>query len=170
VREVLSKTFGLRTFKHNQLQAIKSILLNHDTFVLMPTGGGKSLCYQLPAEVLGGVTVVVSPLVSLILDQVTKLNRLGISADHLSGEDCDRQQNIYSQMRSSQPGPTLLYVTPKKLANSGNLTSVLSSLFSASHSGYFRPDYKKLSSLRKNFPQVPFIALTATATPRVRSK
>lgn len=129
VREVLSKTFGLRTFRPNQLPAINSILLNHDTFVLMPTGGGKSLCYQLPASVMGGVTVVVSPLVSLILDQVTKLNGLGISADHLSGEDYYRQQNIFSKMRSNQPGPTLLYVTPEKLSNSNNLTSVLTSLY-----------------------------------------
>ena len=129
VREVLSKTFGLRTFRPNQLPAINSILLNHDTFVLMPTGGGKSLCYQLPASVMGGVTVVVSPLVSLILDQVTKLNGLGISADHLSGEDYYRQQNIFGKMRSNQPGPTLLYVTPEKLSNSNNLTSVLTSLY-----------------------------------------
>ena len=129
VREVLSKTFGLRTFRPNQLAAINGVLLGHDTFVLMPTGGGKSLCYQLPASVKGGVTVVVSPLVSLIQDQVTKLNGLGITADHMSGEDYGRQQTIYSKMRSSQPGPTLLYVTPEKLSNSNKLTDALRSLY-----------------------------------------
>ena len=89
----------------------------------------KSLCYQLPASVKGGVTVVVSPLVSLIQDQVTKLNGLGITADHMSGEDYGRQQTIYSKMRSSQPGPTLLYVTPEKLSNSNKLTDALRSLY-----------------------------------------
>ena len=129
VREKLKHTFGLRSFRPNQLAAINSILLGHDTFVLMPTGGGKSLCYQLPAVLRGGVTVVVSPLVSLIQDQVTKLTGLGILADHMSGEDYGRQQRIYSLMRSNNCGPTLLYVTPEKLSNSGALMSALGSLF-----------------------------------------
>ena len=130
MREKLKQTFGLRSFRPNQLAAINSILLGHDTFVLMPTGGGKSLCYQLPAVLRGGVTVVVSPLVSLIQDQVTKLTGLGIAADHMSGEDYGRQQRIYSMMRSTTHcGPTLLYVTPEKLSNSGALMSALGSLY-----------------------------------------
>ena len=132
VRKVLKETFGLRTFRPNQQPAITSVLLGHDTFVLMPTGGGKSLCYQLPASVLGGVTVVVSPLVSLIQDQVTKLSGLGITADHLTGEDYSRQSAIYTNLRSIQPGPTLLYVTPEKLSNSSGLMGALTSLYNRS--------------------------------------
>lgn len=172
VRRTLVDRFGLRTFRPNQLQAVNSALLGKDTFVLMPTGGGKSLCYQLPAAVSGGVTVVISPLLSLIHDQVTKLSGMNISAGHLSGDDYDMQRFIYAQMRGNEPGPTLLYVTPEKISNSTQLLDTLLSLYNrdklarfvideahcVSQWGHdFRPDYKKLSVLRQKFPKVSVI-------------
>jgi len=184
VKKVMKETFGLKAFRPNQLPAINSALLGQDTFVLMPTGGGKSLCYQLPAAVKGGITVVISPLVSLIHDQVTKLVGLGIEAEHMTGDDYSRQSSIYSRMRANNCGPTLLYVTPEKVSASTSLISALQSVYNrnklsmfvideahcVSQWGHdFRPDYKKLSLLRQNFPNVPFMALTATATPRVRT-
>jgi len=184
VKEVMRDTFGLKAFRPNQLPAINTALLSQDTFVLMPTGGGKSLCYQLPAAVHGGITVVISPLVSLIHDQVTKLNGLGIEAASMAGDDYGRQTNIYNRMRANDCGPTLLYVTPEKLSASTSLVSALQSVYNrgqlsmfvideahcVSQWGHdFRPDYKKLSMLREKFPSVPFMALTATATPRVRT-
>merc|ERR1719354_9697 len=184
IRKVLAEKFGMRNFRVNQLQAVNSAIMGHDTFVLMPTGSGKSLCYQLPAAFQGGITVVVSPLISLIQDQVTKLNGINISADHLSGDDYARQSRIYTQMRGRVPGPTLLYVTPEKLTSSNQLQDALMSVYNqdmlkrfvideahcVSQWGHdFRPDYKRLSLLRSKFPGVPMMALTATATPRVQT-
>lgn len=181
----LIEVFGHDSFRNKQKEAIVSALLGHDVFVLMPTGAGKSLCYQLPAIVDSGITVVVSPLKALILDQITKLNQLKIPALSLTGEvNSNKCSKLYEEIVSGKKVISLLYVTPEKINGSEKFKTFLSDLhkkgmlsrfvIDEAHCitqwGHdFRPDYAQLNCLRKIFydPCVPIMALTATATPKI---
>jgi len=190
VKKVLKECFRLRGFRSNQLEAINATLGGKDAFVLMPTGGGKSLCYQLPAVIqsgrTSGVTIVISPLISLMQDQVAHLNKLGIQAFFINGELPAAQRNkIMSGLRLPNPEKfvQLLYVTPEMASMSQGLITILSEMYRrqklarivvdeahcVSQWGHdFRPEYKALGALRRRFPEVPVIALTATATENVK--
>ncbi|ERM97820.1 hypothetical protein AMTR_s00118p00027960 [Amborella trichopoda] len=178
------KVFGNHSFRPNQREVINATMSGHDVFVMMPTGGGKSLTYQLPALISPGITLVVSPLVSLIQDQIMHLLQANISAAYLSANmDWSEQQQIFRELASGCCTYKLLYVTPEKIAKSDVLLRHLADLHNrellarivvdeahcVSQWGHdFRPDYQGLGILKQKFPTVPVLALTATATASVR--
>jgi len=172
--EILKNTFGFSEFRPQQEAIIQSILKGKDALVLMPTGGGKSLCYQVPAMMMEGLTVVVSPLIALMKNQVDALKLNGVPAAFINSSlDHYSQQDVRASIESGRL--KLLYVAPEKLFHEdGQFLDLLSknqiSLFAIdeahciSHWGHdFRPDYLQLASLKQKFPNVPTIALTATA-------
>ncbi len=174
---ILHTVFGYDTFRPLQREVIRNVLNKHDTLAIMPTGGGKSLCYQIPALIFPGLTVVVTPLISLMKDQVEQLHELGIPALFLNSSlSFEAYQENIQQVRSGQI--KLLYVAPETLLTPRLLDLIGSLPFSCltideahciSEWGHdFRPEYRQLVELRQRFPQAVCLALTATATPRVR--
>jgi ATP-dependent DNA helicase RecQ len=178
-REILKHRFGYDEFRMNQEPAIAAVLAGRDCVVLMPTGGGKSLCYQIPALMLDGLTVVISPLIALMKDQVDALRANGVEAAFLNSTQTSREQvEVFQTVRSGQL--KLLYVAPERLLQSGDqfldfLRGLDISLFAideahciSSWGHDFRPEYLRLATLKREFPQTPLIALTATADKLVR--
>lgn len=170
--EILNKVFGYKTFRGNQQEVIEYVLKGNDALVLMPTGGGKSLCYQIPALCFEGITIVVSPLIALMQDQVNALTQLGVRAAFLNSSMGVKDKNIVEN-KIAKNELDLVYVSPEKL-NTEDFLSLLKqvnvSLFAideahcVSQWGHdFRPEYTKFSLLKEQFPEVPRIALTATA-------
>jgi ATP-dependent DNA helicase RecQ len=172
--QALQKYFGYSAFRHEQGAIINHVLNKKDVLALMPTGGGKSLCYQLPAVMLEGLTIVISPLIALMKDQVDSLNVNGIPAAFFnSSQNPEEQVQLTTKLRNNQI--KLLYLAPERLfGNESKLMVFLKTLpvsliaideaHCISHWGHdFRPEYLALAGLKLEFPNIPVIALTATA-------
>src|SRR5947209_4630075 len=174
----LKQHFGYSDFRPLQEAIIQDALAGRDVFALMPTGGGKSLCFQLPALMRKGLTIVVSPLISLMKDQVDALQTSGIAATFLNSA-LDRHEAV-ARLRGLHRGEyRLLYVAPERLmldaflerALNWNIAQIaIDEAHCISEWGHdFRPEYRELKKLRRHLPDVPILALTATATERVRT-
>ncbi|KAL0554483.1 hypothetical protein IC582_008405 [Cucumis melo] len=177
--------FGISSYRANQREIVNAVMSGRDVLVIMAAGGGKSLCYQLPALLYDGIALVVSPLLSLIQDQVMGLAALGISASMLtSATSKEDEKFIYKNLEKGEGSMKILYVTPEKISKSKRFMSKLEKCYHAgrlsliaideahccSQWGHdFRPDYKNLGILKTQFPNAPVIALTATATQRVQN-
>ena len=173
----LRQYWGYSSFRPLQERVVHSLVGGHDTCVIMPTGGGKSLCYQLPALVLGRTTVVISPLIALMQDQAAQLAQMGIPAAVLNSMISSAEQaRIMQQARAGNY--RLLYLSPERLAREDTISwlqGVPVSFFAIDEAhcisewGHeFRPEYRQLSRLRTHFPSCPIAAFTASATQRVR--
>ena len=182
LEDALKHYFGYGNFRFDQKPIIERVLKNKDVLVIMPTGGGKSLCYQLPALLREGVTIVISPLIALMQDQVTALQDNGIGATFLNSTLSFDQ--VQSRQRAVLSGDIkLLYIAPERLFTPtfinfleqvsqkvGISTFAIDEAHCVSEWGHdFRPEYRQLFQLKQRYPQIPIIALTATATERVRT-
>ena len=173
--DILKKHFGYDSFRHQQKEIIHHVLEGNDALVLMPTGGGKSLCYQVPALIFDGITIVVSPLIALMKDQVDALKLNGISAAYLNSTlSMQEQGEVMRLLRDNKL--KLLYLAPERLMSGDNgfmnflKEEVKLSLIAIDEAhcisqwGHdFRPEYTQLAALKSTFPKIPIIALTATA-------
>ena len=175
--QTLQQVFGFRHFRDLQEDIIARVITGQDCFVLMPTGGGKSLCYQIPALQRDGVAIVVSPLISLMKDQVDALQACGVRAEYYNSSlNADAARQVLARLHGEDLD--LLYVAPERLMSPGfleRLEDVEIALFAVDEAhcvsqwGHdFRPEYVQLGQLRQYFPEVPFIALTATADEQTR--
>jgi ATP-dependent DNA helicase RecQ len=173
----LKKYWGYDSFRPMQERIVQSLLAGNDVAVIMPTGGGKSLCYQLPALALGQTVVVISPLIALMQDQMAQLGDMGIPAAVLNSTQPAEEQRAV--MRAAAQGAfRLLYLSPERLARPDTIDWLrklplaffaIDEAHCISEWGHeFRPEYRQLSSLRENFPEKPIAAFTASATKRVR--
>ncbi len=173
--DILRSRFGYAQFRFQQEQIIDSLIAGQDALVLMPTGGGKSLCYQIPAMVRDGTGIIISPLIALMQDQVDALAQNGINAAFLnSTQTLEQQRQVRQQLRANEID--LLYVAPERALGDDfleMLADIRIALFAideahcVSQWGHdFRPDYRKLTRLHEHFPRIPRIALTATADQR----
>jgi ATP-dependent DNA helicase RecQ len=177
IQQTLQRVFGLQGFRPFQQEIIEQVLSGGDAFVLMPTGGGKSLCYQLPALHRAGLAIVVSPLISLMKDQVDALLANGVNAAmYNSNLDAATARDVLERLHSG--ALDLLYVAPERMMRPGFIHSLesipvgliaIDEAHCVSQWGHdFRPEYAALGALREHFPDTPFIALTATADPQTR--
>ena len=177
-RQILKTIFGFDNFRPLQHEIIQTILEKKDCLVIMPTGGGKSLCYQIPAMLFKGITIVISPLISLMKDQVEQLNQLGVEAVFLNSS-LSAEEYSYNVSLLVQGKVKLLYVAPETLTVE-RTTELLKDLdiefitvdeaHCISEWGHdFRPTYREISKLKDSFPNAVCAAFTATATPRVEA-
>lgn len=177
IQHTLQQVFGLQSFRPYQQEIVERLVDGGDAFVLMPTGGGKSLCYQLPALHREGLAIVVSPLISLMKDQVDALQANGVKAAmYNSNLAADEARSVLSRLHGGELD--LLYVAPERMMRPGFIHSLeslpialiaIDEAHCVSQWGHdFRPEYAALGQLREHFRQTPFIALTATADPQTR--
>ena len=176
--QCLQKYFGYNMFRHRQEQVIDAVLNKKDVLCCMATGSGKSLCYQIPPLVSRNTAVVISPLISLMQDQVMALSQRNITAVMLGSAQTDHTADD----RAARGEFTIVFMSPEKIVSS---THVLQRLRDSGKLGLvavdechcvsewghdFRPEYRRLGEIRDQFPTIPFVALTATATPTVQAK
>jgi ATP-dependent DNA helicase RecQ len=177
LRQKLKEVFGYDTFRPHQREIAESFLAGRDTLAVLPTGAGKSLCYQLPAVVRDGLTVVVSPLIALMKDQVDQLTASGVAATFLNSTlDSAEARKRFARLYAGEY--RLLYLAPERLMLPGFLAKLgdwrmkalaVDEAHCISEWGHdFRPEYRRLREVRETFADIPLLALTATATPRVR--